>query len=245
MERYNAYDAFAWFYNRHWAGQWVPRILPLMERLLLVDIPADAAILDLCCGTGHIADALTRRGYRVAGVDGSEEMLRFARQNAPQAAFHLADARSFTLDRPCDAAYSSYDSLNHLMSIADLGAAFACIARALKPGAPFLFDLNMDIGYRERWKGSFSFIESDHVVATKTAYDPDQKLGRMEFALFRLVEQSWQRTDLILEQRAYSADEVRATLAAAGFGPGRMFDHAGVEIMAESGRTFFLTNRAT
>lgn len=243
MERYHAYDSFAWVYNRHWGDQWVPRIMPILERLLLVCLPGGASVLDLCCGTGQLAAELMRRGYHVEGVDGSEEMLKFARQNAPAGIFHLDDARSFQLDTQFDAAYSSYDSLNHLMTADDLRAAFARTAYALKPGAPFLFDLNMEIGYRERWKGSFSIVEADHVVAVQTAYEPERKVGRMTATIFRLIAAQWQRSDIAFEQKAYSADEVRAALAASGFGQGRMFAPSGAEIEDESGRTFFLARR--
>lgn len=91
----SAYDPFAWVYNRYWGTQSADRLLPALDELLLQDLPSGAHVLDLCCGTGQRADTLTQRGFRVTGVDNSEEMLRFARQNAPAAAFIRADARSF------------------------------------------------------------------------------------------------------------------------------------------------------
>jgi ubiquinone/menaquinone biosynthesis C-methylase UbiE len=218
-------------------------VLPLVERLVLAKMPSGAAILDLCCGTGQLAAALTKRGFRVTGVDGSEEMLGYARHNAPGAEFHLADARSFVLGDRFDAAISTYDSLNHLMTIDDLTKAFVQTARVLKPGAPFLFDLNMDTGYRERWCGSFSVVEPDHVVAVRSSYDAEQRCGRFDLTLFHLVDQAWKRLDLALEQRAYSEEEIRAALASAGFGPCRMFDPSGAEVTAECHRTFFLVGR--
>lgn len=242
-ERYNAYDQLAWTYNRHWADQWLPRVLPLFERLILADLPSGAAIVDLCCGTGQLAAALTKRGFRVTGVDGSEEMLRYARHNAPGAEFHLADARSFVLNDRLDAALSTYDSLNHLMTVDDLTKAFVQTARVLKPGAPFLFDLNMDAGYRDRWRGSFSLVEPDQVVAVRNSYDAEQRCGRFDFTFFKLVDQVWRRLDLTLEQRAYSVEEIRAALSSAGFGPCRMLDPSGAEITAEGSRTFFLARR--
>ena len=53
---------------------WKRRMLSLAEVL-----PGDAA-LDLCCGTGDVAFALTKRGAKVVGLDFSEPMLAVARR---------------------------------------------------------------------------------------------------------------------------------------------------------------------
>jgi trans-aconitate methyltransferase len=64
--------------------------------LILSELSTDACLLDLCCGAGHLTRALAGRGYRVTGLDGSAEMLRYARENAPSAEFIWTDARTFS-----------------------------------------------------------------------------------------------------------------------------------------------------
>jgi hypothetical protein len=49
MTRYSDYDPFAWVYNKHW-GNFSRRIFPVLDELILKNIPARAHILDLCCG---------------------------------------------------------------------------------------------------------------------------------------------------------------------------------------------------
>lgn len=61
LKRYSDYDAFAWFYNRYWGG-FSQRVLPILDRLLLDRLPAGARLLDLCCGTGQLAQLRYRRG---------------------------------------------------------------------------------------------------------------------------------------------------------------------------------------
>ena len=57
-DRYSDYDAFAWTYNRHW-GSFATRMVPVLEELVLNALPSRARILDLCCGTGQLAHALS------------------------------------------------------------------------------------------------------------------------------------------------------------------------------------------
>ena len=148
MTRFSDYDCFAWAYNRHWS-YFDQQVLPILDRLVLKGLPAGAHILDLCCGTGQLARALTDRGYQVTGLDGSEEMIRFARENAPDADFIVDDARSFSSPDAYHAAVSAFDSLNHVMTLAELASVFCNVSAALHEGGPFLFegvDLLVDLG---------------------------------------------------------------------------------------------------
>ena len=115
---FSDYDAFARAYNRHWGPRAGDTQLPILHDFLLPRLPAKAAILDLCCGSGHLAHLLTMEGYEITGLDGSRELLNFARRNAPRSVFVLADARSFALPTRYDAAICMSDSLNHLLTIA-------------------------------------------------------------------------------------------------------------------------------
>ena len=151
MDNYSDYDDFAQVYNRHWGG-FSLRILPILEQLALDDCPPRSAILDLCCGTEQLAKALAARDYKVTGVDGSEQMLRLARQNAPNASFHCADARSFNLSTNFALVLSTYDSLNHLLTLEDLASVFRNVFRHLQSGGVFVFDMNLDAGFRSRWR---------------------------------------------------------------------------------------------
>lgn len=93
----SAYDNFAWIYNRHWGMKFTAGAVAVLEELVFDGIPENAAILDLCCGTGQLANILAERGYEVTGLDGSEEMLVFARKNAPGVEFIHNDASAFSL----------------------------------------------------------------------------------------------------------------------------------------------------
>jgi SAM-dependent methyltransferase len=245
-ERYNDYDRFAWIYNQYWGG-FSQLVLPLLDRLILGDLPAHAKILDVACGTGHVSRLLVKEGYQVTGLDGSAEMLRYARENAPQAEFLLLDARSFSLPPVYDGAVSTFDSLNHILSLPELETAFRNILAALKPGGRFLFDLNLEAGYLAGWNGSVGDSFADHAYIWKNSYDPDQKLARFDATLFRLEEGLWQRSDVTLWQHCYTPQEVLGALARAGFTAAQGFQLSEeleiIPLGSEARRGFFVCQK--
>lgn len=246
VTRYSEYDPFAWVYNRHWGAQTL-RFCPMLEALLFPELGQHARVLDLCCGTGQMARWLTDLGHGVTGLDGSEAMLYFARENAPKASFVLADARSFILPPSYEAAISTFDSLNHILSLEELTAAFCNVYTALTPGGTFLCDMNTHAGLSKLGTGSSSTstIENDHVFIVRTRYDEETRLACWDLTIFRLQE-TWQRTDLTLTQRGYEETEICQALAEAGFSDIRVFDAEccpeGVPSLPR-GRAFFMVRK--
>jgi SAM-dependent methyltransferase len=240
--RYNEYDPFAWLYNKHWGNSFTPTAMAVINELVLPQLKPRALVLDLCCGTGQMAQILSEQGFNVVGLDGSESILSFARQNAPKAHFILGDARSFTLDASVDAIVSVFDSLNHVMSIDELGSVFNSVYRALKKNGTFMFDLNTEAGYIANWHGVFGIIEDDHVCVIKNSYDTTEKTALFDATLFRL-EQEWRRFDFTLTQRCYSIDEVDYRLEKAGFKAVKTYEFSienGLKpLLNESKKAFF------
>ncbi|MGH9842817.1 MAG: class I SAM-dependent methyltransferase [Blastocatellia bacterium] len=220
---YSDYDRFAWFYNQYWGDEFSRPALALYNSLLYPHLPNGCRILDLCCGTGQIARGLADRGYRVTGLDGSEAMLRFARENAPTVEFVHADARSFTLPGKFQAAISAFDSLNHVMELDELKMVFRNVHAALDEDGIFLFDLNLeDDG--ETLGNSVSMVEADHACIVLAHYDPREKLKRYDVTMFQLEAGVWRRSDLTLLQRYYDNPEVLAALAECGFSRVKTYD---------------------
>lgn len=236
--RYSDYDSFAWVYNKHWASG--KRALPALERLILRHLMDGARILDLCCGTGQGAQGLLQRGYRVDGLDGSEEMIRFARENAPDGNFIVEDVRTFRPSPVYDGVISLFDSLNHVMTLDELNLTFRNVYAALVGGGIFVFDLNMEEGYKERWQGSFGIVEDDHACIVRSSYSEEERVGRFDATTFRF-EEEWRRSDVTLLQRCYSEREVRAGLETAGFADIRTYDlHGDVDESGTAGRLYFV-----
>ena len=242
MQASSDYDPFARVYNLHW-GSYAERVAPILEHLVLRHLPAQAAVLDLCCGTGQLAARLSEDGYEVTGVDVSSSMVEIAKANAPRADFQVQDARHALPDRGFAAVFSTFDSLNHMMTLEDLTLVFSNVREVLGAQGRFAFDLNMAAAFEARWHGTFAYIEDDHVCALRSSHDVATRTGVMDLTIFELAGNAWTRADLSLVQRWYAEDDVLAALGAAGFSDSRSF--SADEPIAEGcptleGRMFFV-----
>jgi SAM-dependent methyltransferase len=242
IERNTEYDPFARLYNRHWGVDYRREVEPIVERLLLSRVAGGGAVLDVCCGTGQFTEQIRRRGYRMAGMDSSEEMIRYARRNAPGVRFTVADVRQFSLGRTFDAAYCVYESLNHVHDTESLAMAFACIHPHLKSGAPFLFDLNREEAYILYWNNTDAIVESDNAFITKSVYDEETKIGRCDITAFDSSGTAWRREDFTLRQTCHSMSAAQNALCDGGFRDVTLHDARDAGMPGDAGyaRTFFL-----
>lgn len=238
------YDAFAWFFNKYWSREIPEQMLVAIEQALLPRLPERARLLDLCCGTGQLASALIKLGYNVTGIDNSPKMLDFARRNAPAANFVRADARRFNLPDSFDVVVSTFDSLNHFLSLEELSAVFRQTRRALAPAGWFFFDMNVERGFLAHWRDYFAVVEENEVCVLQGEYDTEQKLGRYDITMFRRRGQTWQRADTTILERCYEQKEIERELKKAGFVEVLTFDAvADLGLTDHTGRIFFLTRR--
>jgi len=237
--RYVEYDSFAWFYDRYWGDAFSERYFDVVQRLFLSHINKNANVLDLCCGSGQLAGRISEAGYRANGIDGSAGLIKLAKKNAPKAELATGDARSFTIIDKFDGVLSTYDSLNHIMDLVSLGNVFNNVYSSLKKDGIFMFDVNLEEGFKQRWRGSASIIEKDHVVATSSTYNPDRKEGIMTVTTF-VRERHWTRTDGTITERCFTKDEVTNRLSKSLFRDIKTADSHRDLGKDEIGRMFFL-----
>jgi SAM-dependent methyltransferase len=101
----------------------------------VLGLQAGMRVLDVGCGPGRHAHALSTRGIEVHGIDISQRFIDLARDGAPPgASFERADARSLAFDGGFDAAISLCQGAFGLVGPgADLEV-LAGMRRALEPG---------------------------------------------------------------------------------------------------------------
>lgn len=217
----SSYDPIAEMYHRLWANWYLPAALPVLERSFFSKVSTgDGRVLDVCCGSGHVTRELIGRGYSVTAVDASAGLIAIARRDWPGVDWHVADVRNFDVGKNrFAAALSTFDSLNHLARIDDLGKAFGCVHHALEPGGLFVFDMNLEEAFlsdHRRWTAE---VTSEYVSLVRGAYDEESKTARTELIWFVPAgpADTWRQHSSVVEQTSFPEEEIRSRLAKAGF----------------------------
>jgi SAM-dependent methyltransferase len=113
--------------------------------LALVEIRAESAVLDLCCGPGRHAVWFAVRGHRVTGVDRSPGLLTRARVRAAEvgvsATFVQQDAREFLRPGEFDLAVNLFTSFGYFDSEADQRRLLRNVHASLKTGGTFVVEM--------------------------------------------------------------------------------------------------------
>jgi SAM-dependent methyltransferase len=101
-------------------------------------------VLDIACGTGPHLFRLARRGYRMTGLDLSQDNIAYVRDRASalglDVSLHQADMTRFRLPAPVDAAICMQDSHGHLLTNDEILRHLRAAARAVRPGGLYVFD---------------------------------------------------------------------------------------------------------
>jgi len=134
-------------YSREWYETFLDPIptattraeIVFVERQLpLVSFPA---ILDLCCGPGRHAAALSQIGYRVVGVDANESAVQIARARCPGASFTVCDMRSLdSLATSFDGVVNLWHSFGYFDDEANRDV-LRQVRAVLRPGGRAVFDI--------------------------------------------------------------------------------------------------------
>jgi SAM-dependent methyltransferase len=124
-----------------------------------LELPHDAAVLDLGCGPGLYAVRMAERGLRVTGIDYSRRSIEYAQQAAAERGLEITFRYQnyLTLDEPpdYDVALLIYGDLCPLAP-AQRDTLLDNVHRALKPGGYFVFDVTTrqgraKFGVKNRW----------------------------------------------------------------------------------------------
>jgi ubiquinone/menaquinone biosynthesis C-methylase UbiE len=182
-------------------------------------------VLDCACGTGNISFELARRGMEVVGVDLSTRMIEVAQDKLQDwtssdilPRFLQGDLSDFDLGETFDSATCLYDSLNYILEPQKLQDAFVCIARHIEPGGVFVFDMNSEHALSADLFSQCNFNPRKQLhYDWRASFDPATRVCSvtMKFEKHNGNGQTEVFTEMHRE-RAYSLDEVKAMLAAAG-----------------------------
>ena len=198
-----------------------------------------AAILDLACGQGRIAVPLAQRGYRVTGLDLSEQLLDVARAAADAAGviveWHRADMRDIPAEWAgrFDYIINIFTAFGYFEDEAENQRVLAGVARALKPDGRFLIEsMNRD-GVMGRFRERGWYEADGLLVCTEARFDPIRGIA----STVDQWDEGGERQSLHHSVRLYTPTELAAMLRAAGLEPVATYGGlAGGELTHESWR---------
>jgi SAM-dependent methyltransferase len=170
-------------------------------------------VLDVPCGSGRHAIALSNRGMRITGVDLSTDLLSHAKASGPQVEWVLSDMRALDWASQFDAAYCWGNSFAYF-NYDQCNVFLRAVRAALVPGGRFILESGavseslLPVLQPER---SLRIGDIDfHSSNTYDALD-----GRMDITYtFARGEQKEVKP---IHQWVHSAAEIRRMLEAAGF----------------------------
>ena len=218
----SAYEAFASVYDIFMEqveyDQWLCHIHALWDKYGL----QPKTIIDLGCGTGSIALPLAKKGYDVIGVDLSYEMLTEADHKAMEEGvsvrFACQDMTELELGEEADCILSLCDSMNYLTEDGQLEDAFRSIAQHMKKESLFLFDMNTEYKFKEvLGQNVFGSAEEHAAYIWENDYDEEEKINEYYVSFFIEKENGlYERVEEFHYERAYSVEEIKEGLQAAG-----------------------------
>jgi SAM-dependent methyltransferase len=187
----------------------------------LLQLRGEETILDLACGWGRHALALSRRGYRVTGVDITPQYIERAsadaRRDGLKATFVCADIRDVRYEEEFDVVLSMADgAIGYLEDDRENEIIFDRIAAALKPGGKHL----MDVCNAEFAEGHFPMRtwEIGKKSVSLPQFDWDPKERRMLYGgwgvTFGTIAQPPKSIDAGSSTRLYSLAELDGILRA-------------------------------
>jgi cyclopropane fatty-acyl-phospholipid synthase-like methyltransferase len=184
-------------------------------------------VLDVPCGNGRLSFALAERGYRVTGLDISEEFIESARRLAAslttdqppvtadgsEIAFILGDMRSVEGESVYDGAYCFGNSFGFL-AYADMEKFLGGVSRALKPGSRFIVETGMAAeSLLPKFEAEASYQVQDIKMTVKEQYLAEESCVDSEYTF----ERDGQREVKTAKHWIYTTAEIRRMLERAGF----------------------------
>ena len=207
-------------------------------------------VLDLACGTGSLSVLLAKHGYRVLGVDRSEEMLTVAAEKAMeleenQPFFVAQPMQRLRIPEPVDACVCALDSINYVTNPQDVQKAFRRVYESLRPGGLFVFDINTP--YKLEGLDGQVFLDEteDSYCVWRAVYDKRHSLCRYGMDLFQQANDGlWERSFEEHVERAYTPEELSQWLTDAGFAQVERFANLRLEAPeADELRIFFAAKK--
>ncbi|NRD75904.1 class I SAM-dependent methyltransferase [Bacillus sp. BRMEA1] len=249
----SGYEQFAYLYDELMSDapydQWVKFVKDVLGKFSSHE--GTSHLLDLACGTGELSIRFAQEGFKVTGIDLSEDMLAVAQAKAVDAGVHIPfyqqDMAALDGLDQFDVIGIFCDSLNYLKTEKDVISTFSHVFQFLKEGGIFLFDVHSLYKINDIFIGQ-TFAQNEEDVSYIWNSFPGEYPNSVEHDLsfFVLDEktQKYDRFDELHFQRTFSIEHYSKWLTEAGFTVmeiGADFKHEPPQIKSE--RIFFVAKK--
>ena len=209
--------------------QMFPYLAGLVERHPLPTTDSGKQMLELASGTGTVAIAYAKSGWRVYGVDGSDQMLGQARIKAEEAEADVLwsqqDMRRFVIPERVHLVTCLYDSINYMLTDRDLAAVFRRTYGVLQPGGLFLFDVNTACSLSTFWNGDTYYTDSDDLsVIWQSQFDATRQRSTVTVTCFQKVGDHYRKIVERHTEQAYPREQIATLLTDVGFSVDAQYD---------------------
>ena len=216
-----AYEALAESYDRLTNDVDYEATVDFYMQILAREGLKPRTCVDPACGTGSVTAILAQRGYRVTGVDMSEEMLTVAAMKTqdlePRPMFSCQYLQELRLPRAVDMAVCALDSLDYILDPEDCKEAIRRAYKALNPGGIFIFDVNTPEKLRAMDDQVFLDEDDDVYCVWRGEFDEKNNVCSYGMDLFQREGEVWRRSFEEHQEYAYSREQLTGFLKEAGF----------------------------
>lgn len=131
------YSKFAKYYDILYVNKNYENEVEFLKNFLSIN----DNILDVGIGTGNHAQILENAGYKIDGIDQSEDMLKIARKKI-KGDLYLGNLLNLKINRNYDVIISMFAVLNHLQNTSELEKALKGFNNLLNEGGKIIIDLH-------------------------------------------------------------------------------------------------------
>ena len=172
-------------------------------------------ILELACGTANVSSRLVSQGYQVDASDLSANMLSVAAQKPFKPQLYQASLIDPIPGTAYDLIICMFDSINYLLSVAELSTLFANTAKALATEGIFIFDISTRLNSEENFDDICSLTRSeDGMLVHRAWFESLQMQQKSSLRYFHKEIVGYSQQHELHVQRVYLCSEIISVISA-------------------------------
>lgn len=206
----SAYNFFARIYDDYMAhvdySLWVGAIYKWQKRY---GGSKASRILEIACGTANISGLMVFDGYQVDACDASWQMLCEAEAKLFKPRLFLRSMTEPLPELDYDLILCLFDSINYLQQKSEIRTLLQYVAKALRPGGIFIFDISTLYNSLENFADNINFSrDASGYLVHHAEYEEFSKLQKSNLYHFRKTGQGFELETERHVQRVYRSYEI-------------------------------------